>query len=499
MANEVGTANNLEDLFGKIVSFLTTNATLVAANQEWEILRLRRDNLLGLTTNMVDTGTGATRKIIHTCRYDARSLNTDANDASTGRYSGAFTAGTSQITFTLRQAREVTKVRIRNSVVNGELNQSPRGFRLQWSDNNSTWTTVLTVANSPTWITGERRDFDVPGTPGAHLYWRIIWDAAQSGTTMIWSELLLLQADGTVANHFGSEVIFKAPGNSGADSIYTGIRSEYDPAAGWYNLFMNGYAGFDPSIQSFFGHPGALPDWTAQTPLAVPMVALWDSTMPYWLVASGRSFRFAAKVDAIYTGGYLGYLLPYATPGQFPYPIMVGGALVPQTTNRSAEWRYSYVNHRHGVYPGPAASSTPSSDGGQWATCYMRMPDGFWRYFANRPNPGAAAPDGIHGPNHGTGPTGAARSVWPHCMNDQWTSGKRPYRECLGGGYVVQPCILMARLPEPMVFGEMEGTYIISGFGVSAEDTAVFGGKTYVAFQNAYRNTVHEYWALSLD
>ena len=31
MANEVGTASNLEDLFGKIVSFLTTNAALVAA------------------------------------------------------------------------------------------------------------------------------------------------------------------------------------------------------------------------------------------------------------------------------------------------------------------------------------------------------------------------------------------------------------------------------------------------------------------------------------
>lgn len=77
MANEVGSAANLEDLFGRIVSFLTTNATLVAANQNWTILRQRRDNIASLTTNLTEPATVPYRKTIQTCRYDPRSLNTD--------------------------------------------------------------------------------------------------------------------------------------------------------------------------------------------------------------------------------------------------------------------------------------------------------------------------------------------------------------------------------------------------------------------------------------
>jgi len=84
-------------------------------------------------------------------------------------------------------------------------------------------------------------------------------------------------------------------------------------------------------------------------------------------------------------------------------------------------------------------------------------------------------------------------------MNDQWASGKRPYRECLGGGYILQPCILMQRAPYSAVFGELEGTYAISGYANSPENTTTWNGKTVVVFQHAYRNTVHEFWAMSLD
>ena len=51
MANEVGTASNLEDLFGKIITFLTTDSALVAANQDWIVNRQFRDGLAGMTTN----------------------------------------------------------------------------------------------------------------------------------------------------------------------------------------------------------------------------------------------------------------------------------------------------------------------------------------------------------------------------------------------------------------------------------------------------------------
>jgi len=57
----------------------------------------------------------------------------------------------------------------------------------------------------------------------------------------------------------------------------------------------------------------------------------------------------------------------------------------------------------------------------------------------------------------------------------------------------------MQRTPAWMVYGELEGVYAISGYQNSAENTTTYNGKTHVVFQNAYRNTVHEFWALSLD
>lgn len=509
MANEVGTANNLEDLFGKIISFLTTNATLVAANQDWEVLRLRRDNLLSHTSNLNEPSSVAnSRYMRHTFRYDPRSINIDnpmANGWEGHFYAGNWSAGVSHNTWRLRQAREVKTVRIKAAVGSSYVDAAPKSFRLQYSDNNSSWTTALTVTDTTTFVLGETRDFAVPGTPGAHAYWRILWDKTQSSTTtgsIAWTELLLLQADGTVANHFGSEAILKAPGNSGTEAIYTGIRSEYDAAAGWYNLFLNGYTGYDPNVQSWFLQPGAIPGYGATYPKAIPMVPCWDVAMPYWFSASGRSFRFGVKVSTNYEGGYLGFILPYATPGQYPYPLAVGGSLVPNESNRSANWRYSFASYEHGVFPGPGANSSLESEG-VWATMYVRDPGGDWRHFANRPNRYGSTIDGIQGFSFQYSlpfaVTGGNRSIWPHCENEKWISGRRPYRECLGGGYIMQPCVLLQRNPSWMVYGELEGVYAISGYQNSAENTTTYNGKTHVIFQNAYRNTVHEFWAMSLD
>lgn len=505
MAKEIGTANDLEDLFGKIVAFLTSNASLVAAGQAWQVLRLRRDNLAALTSNITDPTTVRYRTMMHTCRYDSRSLNFNNPTATyQGEFFASATMGSSFVQMQLRQAREVKIVRLRAAQSAGVVQYSLRNFRLQYSDNGSTWTTALTVSSANVLSVGEWRDYAVPGTPGAHLYWRIIVDTNNSGanTSVAWSSLLLLEADGTVSNHFGSEVILKAPGLAGTDEIFAGIRSEYAAAPGWYNLFLNGYSGFDPNEQSWFNQPGALPGAGSTINLTIPMVPCWNTTMPYWLVASGRSLRFGVKVSTSYEGGYLGFFLPYATPQQYPYPLAVGGSLVPQDAARSVEWRYSYANWRHGVYPAPGGESSPNAEGIN-ATLYIRTAEGDWRYVANRPNNGAATADGIYGPSQGGSapyaPNGAWRSVWPHCMNDQWTSGKRPYRECLGGGYMPQPCVIMQRAPTPGVFGELEGTFVISGFQNSAENTTSINGVPAVIFQNAYRNTIHEFWALTLD
>lgn len=523
MGNQVGTANDLEDLFGKIVTFLTTNADLVAADQEWEVLRQRRDNLAGITTNLVDNATGLNRKIIHTARYDNRTLNTDNPTATTGTYGTvAVTAGTSFVSYQLRQARAVATVRMRATQYGSSstyLNAMFRSFRLQYSDDGSAWTTALTVTNTPAFALGEWRDFAVPGTPGSHVYWRIIIDAVQSGSNVAWNNLLLLQADGTVANHFGSEVLFRSRGLAGADQIYTGMRSEYDVTNGWYNLFWNGYTGFDPNEQSWFQQPGALPPFGSSRVASVPMTACWNAAMPFWFSASGRSFRMGVKVSTIYGSAYLGFGLPYAQPDQYPYPLVVGGSLTVPTndTTRTTNWRYSVADFMHGSIAGPAwgssnvASGEPADSTGQWFSMYYRDVAGTWLGLGNRPGSSSSNSETVVRPDQSTiypyAPTTSSmlRGVWPHCQFGatspaaQSSRGRYTYRENLGGGYTLISCLILTRMPTPAPQMELEGVYWISGFGNSPENTGVYGGKTHIVLQNAYRNTAHEFFALSLD
>lgn len=503
MAHRIGTATGLEDLFGEIVDFLTSDTQLVADGMAWEALRLQRDNLLSVTTNINQPAAGASsRAIRHTFRSDSRSLNTHNLVGTDGYfYATDFSAGVSEFTMRLRQARTVDRVKLRAISGTSGTHQSGmiRDFRLQHSTDGNTWTTALTVTGQTNWSWDIPRTFAVPGSPGPYEWWRVVIDGVQSGSNVSWGEFMLLSPDDTVANHYGSEVILKAFGNGGTDEIFTGIRSEYDEGIGWYNLILNGYSGFDPNVSSWFMQPGALPSSTQGGSITCrnPMIPLWNVSMPFWLVASGRSFRMGVKVATNFEGGYLGLLLPYATPGQFPYPLAVGGSLVANDTPNDT-WRYSYVHQYHGVYPGPGGNN-PS--GGyvdhQYATLWVRDLSGVWRWVLNRGD----SSERIIGMDISiTGSTaGNSRGCWPHCQNGNWSIGQLPFRDCLGGGYMIQPCIVLQKLPSLMIYGELEGTFVISGFNAAAEDTAVFNGKTHVVFQNAYRNSAHEHWALSMD
>lgn len=243
MPSEIGTAHNLEDLFGKLVAFVSSNPELVAAGQAWQVLRLHRDNLAALTTNLPERNSGRYRTMLQTCRYDARSLNINTRTSSQYAevYTDAVVLGTSFIHMQLRQAREVSVLRLCAPLSGYNLARMLRSFRLQYSDDGSAWETALSVQNTAPFNLAEWRDFALPTAVGPRLHWRLIIDGLQSNTSSVsWSSMLLLSDDGSVANHFGSEVIFKAPGLAGEDAIYTGIRCEYAATEGWYNLFLNG-------------------------------------------------------------------------------------------------------------------------------------------------------------------------------------------------------------------------------------------------------------------
>lgn len=492
MAYEIGTATGMEDLMDKMVTFLTANATLVAAGQQWEALRYNKGNCAAVYGNM----NAVNISLINTFRYDPRNnINTSPVDAASNFYCDNYVANTSYFTVEMKDPKDVTKIKLKANQAPSYGAYAPSAFNLHYSDDNVNWTR----AAAPTFtkpVAGQEVEISIPAS-GPHKYWRVTLVAGGNGSGRVgWYYFLMLDSTNTVVNFHGGDVIFKSRGFSGTQEVYTGLRVIKSPVNSWENIALNGYTGFNAEEPSWDLQPGSIRGYGVDPVRSHPMVCGWALPMNYWFVATGNSFRFCIKVSTVYEAGYIGLLLPYSTPGQYPYPLAVGGS----TFTSTGDYSYSAVRRAHGVYCCPGSDTTASVLSAGSSSLLLRSPSGSWDHFHNVRSSAEPTLDTerVDGPSISVAtPSGPSRSVWPHCVLTQ--ARLLPYRECLGGGYLLQPCVLVQYSPTNAVYGELEGTFHVSGHQVGAEDTSVVGGKTYVIFQNTYRTTQHNYWALSLD
>ena len=148
----------------------------------------------------------------------------------------------------------------------------------------------------------------------------------------------------------GSEYIWRAPGNAGADQIFVGASRFYDTGSGNYdNWRLGGFTGYG-SANTFTNQPGGCTG---------PVLCLWAQSIPYWFIADGARVKVVAQVSTVFESAYLGYPDLYASPGQFPYPVVVGGSMAwaIEPSSASSNWRYSYTGDEHGAFFQPSSLS----------------------------------------------------------------------------------------------------------------------------------------------
>jgi len=268
------------------------------------------------------------------------------------------------------------------------------------------------------------------------------------------------------ADAVSQELILKAPGLAGTDEIYCAIRSYESSTSGYYLWDGNGYIGFN-AANTFTAQPGAIAGW-------LPMMSLWNAAIPYWFVASGRRVVVVAKISTVYQAMYLGFIRPWATPGQYPYPLLVGGAM---TGQRGRNYSVTSPNHRHFTDPGEDTQNNANT------ACMLRGPSGAWLPFQNSYT--SSAEVRYDGP----------RPLWP--TNYGALSN---LREAPNGRYVLMPIVLTQynAVADHDLFGELDGCYWVSGFNNAAENIVTVGGIDHLVVQNVYRTSVRDYWALRL-
>ena len=260
------------------------------------------------------------------------------------------------------------------------------------------------------------------------------------------------------------EFLAHAPGLAASDAIYMGARSYQDLGVPYWFIEGGGFIGHIPA-NTWANQPGALSGtyW--------PGMSLWDTTIPFWLVANGRRAMLVAKVETRYEMLHLGFFLPYATPGQYPYPLLVGGSI----SGLAGRIR-SLVSGDHRMFWNPGADSAGNG------SCAFMLPGAAWSRAIN----------------YTASDTASGLTTVPMVLPYGVTNGRK-LREGLAGDYVLQPFVLAGMDgTQKGAFGEIDGLYAVTGYGNATENIVSIGGQNHLVVQNVYRNANSEYCALKL-
>jgi hypothetical protein len=241
----------------------------------------------------------------------------------------------------------------------------------------------------------------------------------------------VLRYDDVSANR---ELILKGDGYTGTEEIFIGMRAYQSADSNYYNLCAGAFTGYVPG-NSFDNQPGAM----------LSGIPAHNQRIDFWLTTTPGRIAGALKVGTpVYESFYLGKMLPYARPSQYPYPLVCAGML-----NGAAATRFSDTAHS--------------------------MP-----YKGNRANLKLRTNSGIIQPN-------------AHPWSNTFISG---HLRDTGGNYPLLPVELY---DANGVYGALEGVYYISGFDMVTESTLTLDGVDYVVIEDVYRTGFADYYALRMD
>jgi len=227
-----------------------------------------------------------------------------------------------------------------------------------------------------------------------------------------------------------------------------------------YNYEIAGFTGYTPGNT-----------WETQPGFVSRGCPLWNGAIPYWIVANGQRLVVVANIESNYVSFHMGFMLPFATPGQYPYPLLIGGCLSssqPATRYSSTSynnwWKgYKWQNGTSGSntsYSTNLLRSIAGSWGNYEVTAYHLLASGVQRLTRN-----TIHDSGIQVGYYGLRPLTLA------------TIGGTPYYY-------------------PYIYGDIDGLYHISGFNNVTENTIVVDGITYIVFRDVWRTQFHDYMAL---
>ena len=261
------------------------------------------------------------------------------------------------------------------------------------------------------------------------------------------------------------EIYFRGPNLTvGTQTVnpHVNIRQFQITATDVYNWEVSGAIGFNTN-ETFGNQPGVSPrDFSVG---AYPTFTLFQNNIDYWFVGNSRRFIVVAKIGTVFFTMYAGFILPYSTPTEYPFPMLVAA------NTYAGGFRFSLGDFRNGAAYDPREGSA-----------YIRHTDGTWSTVANYSGTGSKSRNNQD------------CYIWPWRTNLTDTLINNA-----DNSYTLLPAVLASRINGGNVYGEMEGVFHVSGFGNSSEDTVTINSVEHLIIQTANRTGFSDFAAIRLS
>jgi hypothetical protein len=309
-----------------------------------------------------------------------------------------------------------------------------------------------------------------------------VWMTGTAG----WTQLAWTAGN---VNTGGMRLSLRGAGAAADKQVFLNFQSVFNdatPAYAW-------------DVRAAMDYNGAVAFGSQLNESAQTLISSWKSTITYWFYANDRRLVMVIKVNTVYLSLYAGFFLPWATPAQYPFPLYVGGSdgiLRPYSSTDSA--------HTSMVDPSWPLSG---SGAGDYGSGKVRSPENTWISVANRADGSGNDKPWLY--------QTTLPFMWPYTTRMQ---GSGTVKSWIGNAYgsgatsdsgamdnlvataqgerMLLPVVL-TRAVESAGFGALDGVYFpCGGGGLTPEQTATIGARTFRFFPNIARVSGNDYFAV---
>lgn len=361
-------------------------------------------------------------------------------------------------------------VTIREFYVRGDsvVNNSPRDFAFQWSNDGEVWTTMQEYY-AQSWTASEYKTFTI--TDG-FLLGRHASSTAPRRSGRLEDFSIDTSWVGGEARDFSEDIwAWQAPGYDAARRVYVYARSYCRPSSSTHAIEWDFSTEYNAAIRAWNGQIGSS--------LASRSHMMDSGTISYWIYSNSKRFILITRSGTQdYTSSYCGFLSAFATPDDFPYPLCISTTMLDPTT-----FTFGTANARLSSCADPGLNS-----------CIARLWDGTIINAGNRPDSNTSnlylnVPTNSWVWPYHFGSTG--RPVWPYGIGSDYADyvGAHIFdyvRATEQSELPLVPCTLQH---DPYGnIGTLDGVFAIpSGGLLTPTQVITIGGQDYRVFPNRTR------------